>query len=306
MVRQLSGLVSEKVKKPIILNGKLVVDDGALVLARREKYSVIFSKSVGGKEVTIENAEDILNAYADAFNSKFSGVFSRVDTNATSFHANVDSFSGAVVLKNGIYTALLDKSDENHFHDGRMQFRSQVQDLITEFNRDFIFDYFDIYQLLLDRRLMASHIPAKIKGHLVAGLYQPLVVRTRHIDCPLELPEFQWFFNHINSPEICEERLESVQETARGLELTVIAMSDFSKKFGTKCMRELNRRYFQFILYAILCGQLNPGFSAAMCQRYKNLYRYLQTGNGDTEGVYSFLLECSDGIQRCRSQLVVR
>ena len=306
MVSLLSGLVSEKVRKPIVLNGRLVMDEGAIILARREKYSVVFSKSVGGKEIFLEEPDEILNKYADEFNTKYAEVFGKLDDSATTFHANVDSFSGAIVLKNGLYEALLDKGDDRHFHDGRMQFKSQVQELILQFDKELLFNYFDIYQTLFNKRLTTSHMSAIIKGHLVAGLYQPLVVRTRHIDCPLELPEFRWFFDYINSPEICEERLESVQEHTRGLELTVIAMSDFSKKFGTKCMRELNRRYFQFILYFVLCGQLHSDFPAEMQKRYRSIYRYISSGRGDTEGVYPFLIECIEGISRCRSQIVVR
>lgn len=308
MDNRLSGLVSDKVRKPIIINGKLLTIDGATVLARRERYSVVFTRAIaGGKEEYLDNGDGILDNAAKEFNEVYAGMVGKnAIKDVINFHASVDPFTGAIVMKNGLYDLLLDRGDVNHFHDGKMQFRSEVQSLINRFDKELIFNYFEIYSALFNRRLVASHMPVKIKGHLVAGLFQPLVVRTRDIDCPLELSEFRWFFDFLNTPEVCVEQLETSQETTRGLELSVIAMSDFARKFNVPLMRQLNRKYFLFTLYFVLCGQIDPGFPAEMQKAFRGLFRYIESGRGDTKDVQAFLIECITGIQRARTQLVVR
>lgn len=307
MLDQLGSLISGKVRKPLVLNGQLVMDGQSLVTVHRDNYAVAVTKMIGGStEVEVKDPEALLASYADAFNKKYSGVASRGDGDLVSFYANVDPFTGAVVLKNGLYQKLLDRGNDHHFHDGRMQFKPEIQSIVTEFNKEFILNYFEIYSYLFNRRLMSSHMSVKVKGHLVAGLFQPLVVRTRHIDCPMELPEFQWFFDYLNSPGNCEKQLESVQETVRGLQLTAIAMSDFSAKFGTPCVKEFNRLYFQFILYTILLDTLAEGSASLMPQKFKKIYRTMQAGRGDAANALPFFTACIDGIKACRRQIAVR
>lgn len=307
MVNQLSGLLSDKGKKPIIINGRLAMDGNAVLMLKREKYRVNVIKVLPGRqEVLLDEGDDVLSNLAEAFNKKYMGALGMSDTEELKQHyANVDPFTGAVVLKNELYNQLLDKGNKRHFHDGTIQFKAQLQDTLDEFTKEFVMNYFEIYSYLLNRRLMASHMPVKIKGHLVAGLYQPIIVGTRHIDCPLSLGEFSWFLDAINNPTPCEERLESEFETTRGLELTAISMYDFSKKFNTPCLKNLNRLYFQFILYTNLLNILKDGNASEMVNRFKRIYQSMRTGRGDTAGVLEFLAACIEGFKHYRSTLVV-
>lgn len=303
MVNQLRGFLSGRLKKPIIINGRLVTMDNRILMASRDNYKVIFTLvGAGTTETVIENGEEIIEKRAVEFNRKYSKIYGRQNDDVTQFSASVDSFTGAVILKNPLYEFLLDKNDEQHFHDGTRQFTEDTQKLITEFTKELVINYFEIYCHLFNRRLMASHMPIMIKGHLVSGFYQPLVIRTRGIDCPLELGEFAWFHEFINSPEVCEKRLESIQETTRGLELTAISMYDFSAKFGVSCVKELNRLYFMFILYTILINTLEDGASGEMVNHFKKIYASIQ----NQRVLITFFAECVQSVQRMRTGLMIR
>lgn len=278
MVNRLSGLLS-KSRKPLIVNGKVLMYKGNLVAVRRENYRVIMSYlQKGGQEVVIDESDKLLNEEADSFNKEFAFPFPGVDNNLNEFVASIDSFTGAIVVKNKLYDILLDKNNNMNFHDDKYQFKQDVKDLIEKFNTYYIVNYFGIYLYLLNRRLTGSYMPMKIKGHLTNGLFQPLVVRTKSIDCPLELPEFHWFHDMLDNPESCEKRLEGVMETTRGLELTVIAMSDFYKKFGGGLLRDFNKIYFVYIIYCNLLHYLYGDKWMVMTEEYNKLYSTMQSG----------------------------
>lgn len=307
MVNQLNRLVSGKLRRPLIINGKLVVMHNAIVTVRRENYHVVFScRGRSGEETMIDDGDSLLDQYATEFNTRYEVTSTRDREAMTKFTASVDPFTGAIVLKNGLYERLLDRYDELHFHDGTRQFMQTTQDTITDFVKQLSLDYFEIFRVLLSRRLMASHMPIKIKGHLVAGLFQPLTIATKYIDCPFTLGEFAWMTQLLNSPEVLTERLEGVSETSRGLEITVIAMSDFSSKFGVPCPKELNRIYFQFCLYTMLLEALVPGGGSAMSQGYPRVYRQIEEGVGDGAVAGPFLLACLESLNKMRTRLVVR
>lgn len=310
MVNSLSGLLSDKMRKPVIINGRLFTDGNAIIMLRREKYRVIVIKVMPGQqEEILENGDELLVGFADAFDQKYGSLFNdggKPRQEDANYFANVDPFTGAIVLKNELYTRLLDKDNEFRFHDPSFQLKTPVQTVVDEFVKEFVMNYFEIYSYLLNRRLMASHMPVKIKGHLVAGLFQPIVVGTKHIDCPLHLGEFSWFFDSLNSPTQVEKPLESIYETSRGLELSAVAMSDFSQRFYTPCAQNLNRLYFQFILYTILLNTHKDGTAAEMVKRFRRIYHAMEQGRGDAAGTMAFFSSCIKGFQKCRSTLVVR
>lgn len=307
MVNQLNGLVSGKLRKPIIFNGKLLRDGDNIITVRRENYRVVMTAvGFGGSETIISDGDALLNAEADAFNSKYSILSSGSEEELNQFSPTVDFFTGAIVIKNGLYEKLIDRYDEMHFHDGKRQFQEETQKRIDTFTEELLMNYFDIYLHLLNKRLTASHMPQKIKGHLVAGLFQPIVVRTKQIDSPFQLGEFQWFHELLNNPEMCEIRLEGVQETTRGLELTVISMYDFSQKMNVSCAKELNKLYFQFILCRLLLSTLNSEGPDMMEQRYGRIYNKIAKGLGDTHGAMQFLTECDDSLIKLATRLSAR
>lgn len=305
MVNRLNGLVSSKARKTIIINGKLVTVDGRILTARRENYRTVLSTVGAGKEETIvDNGDEILSQFADNFNKKYTAIATGDAEELQQFRANVDPFTGSIVMKNGLYDRLFDRNNELHIHDGVIQLLPDVRKEVREFSCSLILDYFEIYHVLLNRRLMSSHIPMTIKGHLVAGLFQPLVVKTKQIDCPLELAEFDWLHEYLREPESVEKILEGVQETSRGLGLTAIAMSDFADKFGTPIVTELNRLYFQYILYYILINTFDATGYERMEKRFSRIASSIQDGRGDAQGVGAFMDKTIEGLGQARTEVL--
>lgn len=307
MVNQLNSLISGTVRRPIIINGKLLKHGKQVLLVRRENYKVQFLVAESAnKESYVPEGEEIMSKAITDFNTKYGAVCQNNRDMMEQLSANVDSFTGAVVLKSGLYHMLLDKTDTMHLHDGRAQFQSEVQELITAFELEFTTNYFEIYCSLLNRRIMSSHIPMKIKSHLVAGLYQPLVVQTKCIDSPVRMSRFDWFFQYLNNPSQQEELLETVNETSRGLELSVIAMSDLNMKFGTPLIRELDRVHFTYTLLMTLMNSVKSDGAVDLAVRNYNLYTALSEGRAGVAGTTDFLYAFIEGVNRSRQGLAVR
>lgn len=306
MVNQLNSLISGTVRRPIIINGKLVALGTQMLMVRRDNYKVVFLKVDNGHtEVEVPDGDAILDKLADEFNARYGALVGYNKEAMETFTTSVDPFTGAMILKNGVYTAMLDKNDEMHLHDGLAQFSPEHQKVITDFEVEFITNYFEIYVSLLNRRIMSSHIPMKIKSHLVAGLYQPLVVQTKGIDCPLRMSRFNWFFQYINSPSQREELLESMNETSRGLELSVIAMCDLRSKFDTPLVRELNRVHFMYILYMGLLDSIKDHGAVDLAVKNLKLHNALREGRTGAPGTQQFILDFSKGLAKSRQGLIV-
>ena len=117
MVNQLSGLVSGNRKRPLIINGKLVTQQGRILLARRDRYKVvIILPDQDGSEKILENGEGILNKMATSFNEKYLPFAGSMSNQLANFYANLDPFTGAVVMRNALYDKLIDATGEFHIH----------------------------------------------------------------------------------------------------------------------------------------------------------------------------------------------
>lgn len=307
VVRQLSGLISDTIKRAVIINGKLVTNKGRTVYVKMaSNYHISFLTVLPNKEeVELPEGDMLLDSIAAEFNEKYKSLANGNEDLLIHFQANIDSFTQTVVLKNGLYNFLIDKGDENHLHDGTRQFQEDAQVLLKEFVVESIINYLEIYIFRIGRRLTGGHMPAIVKGHLVAGLYQPLVVQTKHIECPLKFGELSWFLNYLNSPESVEEYIERTQETKRGLDLSVIAISDLNAKFSTPIIRELNRVHWLFILYASILGRLDQNGSSRFIAKYQNLYKAITENRGVAEGTLEFFYAFVNGIKKIQTSLMV-
>ena len=317
MVNHLSALAGKN-RKFIILNGKLVRSNNGYLVVHRDNYNLIFSRVVSGtsvQEITEDEGMGILHEAATQFGAKYPAISSHIsqfynqDASKellSNFYWTSDSFAGALVAKNSIYDILLDDDNESHFHDGAYQFPNDIRAELTLFIKEFIMDYFEIYYKLLSRKLMGTHMPSKIKGHLVSGLFQPLVVKTKYVDCPMTLGDFQWFHHVLSTPSQCEEYLENVQETSRGLGLSVIAMCDFAERFDVPCVTELSRINFLFIIYSLLMDSIDPGSAAEMVQRFPAIYRDMQRNRSDSVKALNFFTSCIESFNKLRTQIAVR
>lgn len=310
MVAQLSGLISDTVKRPLILNGKLVTKDNVpLRVKMGAGYHIVFTTTSAGKKeeatFTEEEGEKMLTDAAVAFIDKYGAIGSDTSASWAGFQANIDPFTQAIVLKNNLYDILRDKYSERHLHDGTSQFPPAVQSLISAFVEEQIVNYFEVYINLINRRLMSGHMPTIVKGHLIAGLYQPLLVQTKHIDCPLMFGEFDWFLNYLNKPTQTVEYLGHQQETNRGLDLSVIAMSDLRERLKTPIVRDMDRNHWMFILYSTLSRYILGGESLLM-RRYGRIYDTIVEGRGVAEGTPQFYFDFFEGVKKIQTDIAVR
>lgn len=306
MVKQLSGLISDTIRRSIIVNGKLVTYEGSVVYTKMTSNYVIafFKYSQNHQEILIPDGEKLLEDIGKKFNEKYGSLVNGSALHTSHFESSIDTFTQSVVMKNGLYDFLMDQYDSSHLHDGQRQFQEGAQKLIYDFVCETIENYLEIYLTLMNRKLMGGHMPPIIKGHLVSGLFQPLVVQSRHVFCPLKFGEFQWFLDYLERGTPTEEYLERGNDTNRGLDLSVIAMSDISKKFGTPIVKELTRAEWLFILYLSLIrfvdldGEAIKRFST----HFIKLYMSLDQDTG-TPGARDFMREFYRSVREMRTKL---
>lgn len=310
----LSELLSSK-GKPVICNGKLLMYGRQLIFAREStNYSVEFiansrnnrSKEkgleinfttgeglttdlTGGLDIatgttgtdgeqkeTAALTEKVLIQSLLAFDNKFAAAWNRSPesiTPANIFKA-VDPYTGAVVLESELYHKMMDPYE---FHRTDRNYNEAAQKIRTSLLLDYINNYYDIYTYLFNRRLMATYMPSYVKGHLVAGLFQPIECSTELIRSPFIYPAVGGFRSLINgdSPAIkdgagnIEIRLEPTDTSNRGLTLTCVSMYDFCRRFSPAAVdveggqllvpKQMDKRVFMFVLMFMLSGIVNRG-----------------------------------------------
>lgn len=308
MENPLNELVSGTTKRPIIVNGQLLMEKGQMVRVKRERYRIEYTRLDNNRqEVVIEDGQALLDKAADDFNSRFGSVVDKATlSTATDFSAEVDKFTGALVLHNAVYDTLCDRDNSKRFHDQNMQFPPDTQRVLQDFLGYSVGSFFNIYMRLMTRRLMASSMPMMIRGHLVAGLHQPLVVSTTLLECPLRMREFEWFFTYLNSPEQIEKYLERRTDTPRDLELTVVSMYDFCTKMGIPLVRELNRLNWTFVLYIMLLSNVAPGKEDMVINQAPHLWNAIDEGRGANGIAREFAIQLSQALRSLRGGLALR
>lgn len=309
MVSLLSGLVSDTIKRPIILNGKLLTDQGSTIyVSLQDNYKLRFTKRNRDRsETEIEDYQ--MKLKIDTEISSFNKIYEVFESSNSSLSKNftrgIDNFTQAIVIKSGMFTHLLDVDNTAHFHDGSMQFIPEVRVLLNKFITDYTTGYFEIFSHLMNRRLMTNHMPFIIKGHLVAGLYQPLIVETKFIDSPLRCKRFSWLMDCLNYPSTVVEILETKFDNNRSLGLEVISMADLEEKFSTPCLRNLSRVDWMFMLLICVLKYISDSSCAEFVQAHSGLYNSIVQPKPERVPVSKFLLTLDKGIQNCYNKLVV-
>lgn len=298
----LSEYLSSK-GKPLICNGKLLMHGRQLIFAREStNYSVMFTvasrnnKSGAGVEINLttgegtkpaeEGQEDntltegkVIESLLD-FDRKYAAAWGRseADVHPDRIECAVDTYTGAVVLESELYHKMMDPYE---FHRVDRNYSEAAQKVRVELLLDYINNYFDIYTYLFNRRLMATHVSPFVKGHLVAGLFQPIVCSTELIRSPLEYPAAEGFMSILNGQALglhdtagnIEVILEPNENSNRGLKLTCVSTYDFANRFrgtgttdGEELQRlfvpkQLDKRVFMFILMYLMSGIVNRGYN---------------------------------------------
>lgn len=286
--------------KPVICNGSLLMYGRQLIFAREStNYSVMFTatsrnnRSGTGTEINLTTGEgtpegegsktealtehSLIDGLLD-FDRKYAAAWGRdpeaVDPSKISI--GVDSYTGAIVMESELYHKMMDPYE---FHRTDRNYSNAAQKIRAELLLDYINNYYDIYTYLFNRRLMATHVSSFVKGHLVAGLFQPIVCSSELIRSPLDYPAVGSFMSllHGESSAIrdsggnIEITLEPNENSNRGLRLTCASMYDFAMRFratqrGSEELmpllvpKQMDKRVFMFVLMYLLSGIVNRGY----------------------------------------------
>lgn len=264
MVSLLKGLLG-KARKPIILNGEIVMKGRAPIMASLTKYRLSFEVADNSaKQIEPEQMDELLLASAQKFNSKYSAILTGDEDFEVTARGEVDMFTGAVSITTALYRQL----SELEPHELTRQHLPAVREALTTFTTDYTSNYYDIFLFLLNRRLTANHMPITVKGHLVAGLFQPFIVSTEQFKSPFLFPENQWLYD-LFCPY--EELLERADISNKHLDLSCIAMCDIADALHTYPVFELDKRVFMFMLIAAALSQLSQEASSELAKRYRSL-----------------------------------
>lgn len=292
MVSLLKRLLG-KSARPIIVCGKLFMDDRTMYLARLESWQVVFSTSRHGsfvEAVTYDHKLDamvrdfeahygkLLQGYRSAEDEERHARFLQgessesVDSNIA-IHGSVDPFTGAVCLETDTYRELVAARN----HELGKQFTSTQETLLREFTVKQLHDYYEIFINLLNKRLVAQHMPIMIKCHMVKGLFQPIIVETPNIVSPLRYGEALWLYSLLQPNEVFLERQD---DGIRKLNLSCEAMCDIASTFGIDPVRELDRRQFMLMMCLTCLRRLDPDSAKEMYQRYGYFTRRIMESGG--------------------------
>lgn len=296
MVSHLSDLLSSK-GKPLICNGKLLMYGRQLVFAREStNYSVVFTtasrnnNSGAGSEIilsegTTEDGEDkvvlnektLIDSLLD-FDRKYASAWNRTPESVSpkNLFKAVDPYTGAVILESELFRKMMDPYE---FHRTDRNYNEAAMKIRAELLLDYINNYYDIYTYLFNRRLMATHMSSFVKGHLVAGLFQPIICSTELIRSPFDYSAVAQVLTLLSGDHAAIRdsagdivvRLEPTENSNRGLTLTCVSMYDFCNRFNPReniesgrpllVPKQMDKRVFMFVLMYLLSGIVNRGLN---------------------------------------------
>lgn len=234
----------------LIVCGKLVrINDriAYIDLKGRKNKPVVYTIGTGGsKEVVEVSIDSLIKKELTEFVKKYDiFINSEEDYEIT---VQRDNFLKAYVATVNLYWRLADSRN----YEVEKQYSPEAEVLVESFILEQLFGYYDIYCQRINRKLMSSGMPVKIKAHLREGLFQPVVATTTHMVCPMRWGIFNRVFYPLQSSEVV---LENFAFSKRGLELICIAMADFCETKRVDLVVQMDRRFFIGCL-CLLCSAL--------------------------------------------------
>ena len=268
MVRQLKNILGSA-KQPIIINGKLLIHNGNLVLAYIEKYRAKFVVRSRGTDVTFDEEwfVEIFDEQRKAFNDKFSLGYS---IEMDEVQVRVDSFTNAIVITTQTFRDLADPEN----HRTNIQFDEQQKNLLLKFCIQYTADWIVIYNRLLNRRLTVRGMSSMIRGHLVGSFFMPVIIGSHCIPSPFEFGEYGWLMSYLEDKLIT---LSHESDSGRRMTIKVIAMSDIAALFECKAIPDMSKSHLLLILATVAIGQISEdgvGVLRAVCGQLYNSVRH--------------------------------
>lgn len=274
MVKLLKGLLG-KTKKAVVVNGRLLSVDRKHVTAFMNNYRIEFEVMGTGQALNTDQGINLIVKELKEFNERYAGIV--LDSQAQDYiEAFVDAYTGAVVIENTAYKMLYDRAN----HAVGVQCMAVHERYLRQFISEYTFNYMDSFVFLLNRRIAAQHMSMQVRGHFVAGFYQPLVVDTVGTASPFTFGEHAWF-RQIFEPY--EKHLEHTSDSNRKLELSCVASCDISAIFGCPVVPQLERDRWMFICLVVALSQLDKEQSLNLTRRYGRMFESIISDEGRKE-----------------------
>ncbi len=264
--------ISQKARKAIIVNGRLLMNNRRIVYARREGYDIVFfTVSQGAAEKKFEAGAELILEYLDNFDNRFGYLINREtrgERNTIQFIE--DRSTGALIIRSEIYECLtgvgIGRMDGNRIHAIVDRYDANTSAKLKEIVAYCMSGYYDIYVCLLNKPLTSSYTRMRIKSHFVAGLYQPIIVETSEIVSPLTYGWFNRFHDLLGLKEVNPmEGYNFVSTTAKNDERTFYVRCVSSYELGLRLVdnpedpgqpgvvpRLLERPAFMYMLLTVL------------------------------------------------------
>ena len=265
MVKVLQGLLG-KTKSPLILNGKLYCIKNNPVLVSLAKYTLEFRTARDGE--LLDSDEQLGEMRRQLITMESSLLGRELEWQDIHYTADVDTFSGAIVIRSAAYSQMFNPDN----YELGIQHTPEVLEKLRKLMTDYINDYYVIFARLLSRRITAQHMPIQIRSHLVAGLFQPLVVSTKLIPSPMEFEWNRWYPDLFGDNNIY---LERSTDTTRKLNISCIAMCDVADIFNTAVIFELDRKAFMLMSVLLITTQIDGDSGSVLANAQQYTFRKL-------------------------------
>lgn len=261
----------------IIVNGRLARFNNRILLVKNNNgYPCYFTKD--GEDIDVDLGEDILrkmmadNLYSVCVHDNMAA--------AQMYTQEIDPFTRAVVLSGRGFKVF----QEGCLSDEDLNLSAAEQTLWSNLSMSYVTDYFGVFRLLMSRSL-TGHMPNTVKGRLVKGLYQPIIVASPCIISPFSFPENRWFSELFGT---AIDTPSKSNDNQRQLDLTCVSMYDYCTAFSSPVVTEMSMVAFMLINCLVLIARSGNRVAA---QRFNQEYsKLLEEAVYGAEARYSGLL----------------
>lgn len=283
-----SSLGSHKV--PVILNGELLQYQQSYLLASFDHGKAVFTpyksilspeilpyhldltqeeKEDAKKNLTTLNEEAFMALYRDkqqSFFKKYASHYLNKPQDEWGIEISSDPFTNALVITCAAFRDLIDERK----HSGALQFTAEQRTVLNNFIVEYAVNWFYIFVNLINRKLSARNMTVKVRGHFIGGLFQPLIVSTDELPCPLQFGQFNWIIAELFSDK--QTTLSNFGSKERPAHITAVAMTDLAKTFNCQAIPNMDRKNFVLMVLSAAALSVDKSSHALFASRYGPIF----------------------------------
>lgn len=297
MEKLLKQLVGKK-RKPLVVDGQLLCINRVPVMVELQHYSICFYLRDKNTEVDRAEGTKLMSDALATSMGYYAQMTGKEAYKSPVLSGIVDNFTGAIVITSNYFEQLLEISTTSDL----AQCTAKQFETIIDFTANYTFNYYTVFLQLYSRRLISPQTPMIVRGHLIAGLFQPLEVSSAIIS-PLVLTANKWFTEIFSSDEV---RLPIETSVGKRLELSCVASCDIIERIQfilqggasprLRVVKKLDRRHWMFMVTLSLLRQLDGERMQLLVKYYGRIYKEL--GESEAEALLcADLVRCGDKIK---------